>query len=403
MRITVLTQVYWPDDVSTAQHLVDLCEELASRGASVEVIASYRKYEDRSVKFPLNEERHGVKIKRLRDTGFGKKTVLGRVLDFASYNFLLFFTILFRAKPDIYLGMTSPPLVSFVGAFIARLKGAGFCYWTMDLQPELSLRSGLIKEGSLSAKWLTWMGDFVFAKSDKIVVLDKYMKEHAVKRGAEESSIATVPVWPVMSKVYDGDREENPFRLENQFGSKRLVMYSGNHSYVHPLDTILEAALLCADMGDVLFVFIGGGVRADDVVKFKEKHRLENIVKLPYQPRERIHISLGAADLQLVVMGNGLTGFTHPNKVYGAMFIGKPIIYIGPTPSHVSDILDHVEGNIIVNHGDAEQLAAKLREIFAKPLDTLDKIGTKNLEFARVQYDPDKLKSEMADAVLSAN
>ena len=123
MYIKVLTQVYWPDDVSTAQHLVDLCEQLVEQGADVEVIASYRKYEDRSIKFPISETRNGVRIKRLRDTGFGKGTVLGRILDFASYNFLLFFAILFGKKPDLYLGMTSPPLVSVVGGVHRQVKG----------------------------------------------------------------------------------------------------------------------------------------------------------------------------------------------------------------------------------------------------------------------------------------
>ena len=53
-----------------------------------------------------------------------------------------------------------------------------------------------------------------------------------------------------------------------------------------------------------------------------------------------LHLSLGSADIQVVVLGDGQVGYTHPNKVYGALFLGKPIIYIGPKESHVSDILE---------------------------------------------------------------
>jgi putative colanic acid biosynthesis glycosyltransferase WcaI len=400
MRISVLTQVYWPDDVSTAQHLVDLCEELVGHDAEVEVIASYRKYEDRSVKFPLREIRNGVKIRRLRDTGFGKKTMPGRILDFASYNFLLFFKILFGKKPDIYLGMTSPPLVSFVGAFVARIRGARFCYWTMDLQPELSIRSGLVKESSLSAKTLVALGDYIFRRADNIVVLDKYMKEHAIDRGASPSAISVVPVWPVMNKIYVGKREENPFRLAHGFGDKLVVMYSGNHSYVHPLDTILDVALKTRDNDQILYVFIGGGVRAKDVTQFRDKHDLENIVKLPYQPRESIHLSLGASDVQLVVMGDDLTGYTHPNKIYGAMFIGKPVVYIGPTPSHVSDILENLNDNVIVNHGDIDLLVENLENLQKLSTEERECIGNSNREYALSHFAPDVLKELMSDAVL---
>lgn len=401
MRINVLTQVYWPDDVSTAQHLVDLCEELAAAGAEVSVIASHRKYEDRSVKYPLREERNGVSIRRLRNTGFGKRTFAGRLADFASFNFLLFFAILFGRKPDLYLGMTSPPMVSFVGAMVAKWKRAAFCYWTMDLQPELSIRSGLIREGSLTSRWLTWMGDFVFRNSNRIVVLDKYMRDHAIRRGARPEAVAVVPVWPVMSEIYRGRREENPFRIENGLNERQVIMYSGNHSYVHPLDTVLEAARMCSDDEGIVFTFIGGGVRARDVIEFRDKHGLSNIVKLPFQPRERIHISLGAADVQLVVMGDGLTGFTHPNKVYGAMFIGKPIVYIGPTPSHISDLLAHVEGNIIVNHGESARLADAIRELLSRPAKDIERIGMENLRIASDKFHPDILKAQMKNAVIS--
>jgi putative colanic acid biosynthesis glycosyltransferase WcaI len=400
MRISVLTQVYWPDDVSTAQHLVDLCEELVAHDVEVEVIASYRKYEDRSVKFPLRETRNGVQIRRLRDTGFGKKTLLGRILDFTTFNVLLFFKILFGKKPDMYLGMTSPPLVSFVGAFVARLKSSNFCYWTMDLQPELSIRSGLVKESSVSAKTLVALGDYIFRHAGNIVVLDKYMKEHAINRGANPASISVVPVWPVMSKVYEGKREENSFRQTHGFGDKLVVMYSGNHSYVHPLDTILEVALKTRNNDQILYVFIGGGVRAKDVTQFRDKHNLENIVKLPYQPRENIHLSLGASDVQLVIMGDDLTGFTHPNKIYGAMFIGKPVIYIGPTPSHVSDILENLNDNVIVNHGDVNHLTQRIESLQKLSPKDLESIGIANRAYALSHFAPEVLKGLMSDAVL---
>jgi hypothetical protein len=61
------------------------------------------------------------------------------------------------------------------------------------------------------------------------------------------------------------------FRIENNFGDKIVIMYSGNHAYVHPLDTILHVALKLQDNSNFLFVFVGGGVRKKDVTEFKNK------------------------------------------------------------------------------------------------------------------------------------
>ena len=56
------------------------------------------------------------------------------------------------------------------------MKNIRFVYWTMDLQPELSLVAGYMKAGSIPAKSMQKCGDYVFHQSDKIIVLDDYMK-----------------------------------------------------------------------------------------------------------------------------------------------------------------------------------------------------------------------------------
>ena len=64
----------------------------------------------------------------------------------------------------------------------ARIKKIRFLYWTMDLQPELSIISGYVKNKSISAKLLLKQGDYIFKKADLIVTLDKYMLEYIYRR-----------------------------------------------------------------------------------------------------------------------------------------------------------------------------------------------------------------------------
>lgn len=401
MKILVLSQVYWPDNVAVAQHLADLCTHLSAKGHAVTVFTSQYPYEEpESGKYPLHEAQEGVTIKRLRNTGFGKKHIIGRLSDFFTFNMLIIWEMLFLKKGqfDVVLGLTSPPLLSFFGVFFAKLKGYRFCYWTMDLQPELSIQSGLIKANSFGAKVLTFMGDFVFKRSDKIVVLDKYMGEYVRSRGGHGQRIEVIPVWPVMGKLYEGTRMDNPFRQSNGFGDKIVLMYSGNHAFVHPLDTVLEAAEMLRDDPRFLFVFIGGGVRKQDVTQFKAAKNLQNIVQLPYQPRELIHLSLGSSDFQIVILGDGQVGYTHPNKIYGAMFIGKPILYVGPGPSHVTDLFDACPGNLAVSHGQAAVLRDKLLAA-ANNIADLQSIGHQNQQYAFAHFHPKVLIKKMASAV----
>jgi colanic acid biosynthesis glycosyl transferase WcaI len=401
MRILFLSQVFWPDNVSTAQHLYDLAIEMVDHGHQVSVICSRFSYEDTSIKYSRWERHKNIQIKRLRNTKFGKHNIAGRLIDFLSFNLLLYIHLKKNSKDyDLILGMTSPPLVSYIGILFAKKHKIKFCYWTMDLQPELAIASGLIKEHSISAFFLKRMANYVIKKADLLIALDNYMKQYLIKRGALKDKIKCIPVWPVIDEKFI-DKQKNPFRMKHGFGNKIVIMYSGNHAYVHHLDTLLKAARNLKDDERFIFVFIGEGVRKKDVTNFKNAYNLSNIVQLPYEHRNNIHNSLGAADLHVVILGNGQVGYTHPNKIYGAMFIGKPIIYIGPNPSHISDILNKLNGNIEVMHSDDITLTSKILRFASQPKEERKNIGEKNFQFANKEFSPLVLKEKMRLAITS--
>ena len=141
-------------------------------------------------------------------------------------------------------------------------------------------------------------------------------------------------------------------------------------------------------------------MRKKDVTEFRIKHNLANIVQLPFQPRENIHNSLGSSDIQVVILGNGQVGYTHPNKVYGAMYIGKPVLYIGPSESHVADLINDLDGNISVRHGESQILAEKIEALFSASWDEINRIGERNLTYANENFHPEVLKQKMLDAII---
>ena len=402
LKILAISQVYFPDTASVSQHLTDLLENLVYKGHSATVISSQRDYENTKLNYPTRQNINGVKIIRIRNTGFGKKNKITRVVDFLTFNLLILFKLLFIKKKryDIILGLTSPPLLSYVGLIIAKLKKIRFVYWTMDLQPELSIVAGYIKKGSRPAKLLQNRGDFIFKNSSKVITLDVFMQRHILERlGYVNQQIDIIPVWPVMNNVYEGMRLNNPFRIKNNFGDKIVIMYSGNHSVMHPLTTLLEAAVILRNDPRFLFVHIGGGVNLKEVIECKVKNNLKNINILPYQPREKIHISLSSADIQVVSLGNGCVGYTHPNKIYGSMFVGRPILYIGPEKSHITDILDKCPGNISVRHGEVDLLVQSILD-FADTNDQYKrKIGKENRDFVNTNYSPEILIKKMTASI----
>jgi glycosyltransferase involved in cell wall biosynthesis len=402
-RILILSQVFWPDSSAVSQVMTDLAEELSRRRNRVEVFSSRFAYENPKVRFDAYEEHGGIRIRRLWQTVFAKTSRGGRLLNFLTFNISLLISLFAvrKGKIDLIIGTTVPPLSSFFGAVVARVKKIPFAFWAMDLQPELAITAGYIRKNGLSARILAKMSDVSMSNSDLIVSLDRFMTAHIKTRLVKPVRIVTHTLWPAMDKVNEGERLDNSFRKEHGLSDKIVIMYSGNMSVMHPLDTLLRAAGELRADDRFLFLFIGGGVRKLEVAKYQRENHLANIRLLPLQDRARISISLGAADLQAVVLGDGCVGLTHPNKIYGAMFIGKPILYIGPRPSHITEILDSCPGNISVPHGSTEELVRRLKEFASRSEEDRGKVGRSNREYGLIHFSAVKLKEALVSELLS--
>ena len=146
MKVLLLNQCFWPDVVSTAQHLTDLAVELTERGHKVTVVAGDRGYDNPSKRFPRRETWRGIEIVRISALCHGKQTRLIRGLNFGSFLVNCTFRLLFLSKFDAVVALTSPPLISFVGSLFVRLKGGKFFFWVMDLNPDEAIAAGAMRD-----------------------------------------------------------------------------------------------------------------------------------------------------------------------------------------------------------------------------------------------------------------
>jgi glycosyltransferase involved in cell wall biosynthesis len=354
LRILLLNQCFYPDVVSTAQHLTDLATALAARGHAVTVIASDCGYDDPSVHFKRHERWNDIEIIRIPSLSLGKNGRWRRAFNFASFMLMCALRLVVLRRFDVVVALTSPPLISFLGALFVKLKGGKFCFWVMDLNPDEAIAAGWLNEKSLTSRALQRMLNYSLNAAARTVVLDRFMKERVVAKGIDPARIMIVPPWSHDDHVQYSAAGREEFRRQHGLTEKFVVMYSGNHSPCHPLDTLLDAAQALKDQSEIVFCFAGGGSEQVKVRDRAAKYGLTNVKCLPYQPLQQLAGSLSAADLHVVVMGNEFVGIVHPCKVYNIMSVGAPTLYIGPTPSHVTDIASqHQYRFFIATHGDA--------------------------------------------------
>jgi colanic acid biosynthesis glycosyl transferase WcaI len=338
MKFLLLNQTFHPDVVATAQYLTDAARALAERDYEVTVITGRCAYDNSGLTFPARETWNGIEIRRVRGTRFGKGSKLRRAADFASFMLACCWQLLFVPRPDVVVALTSPPLISFIAACYAALRRCRFVYWVMDLNPDEAIAAGWLRESSIVARVLNRLSEFSLRRANVVIALDRFMRERIVSKGIAAEKVSVLPPWSHDDAVRFDATGREEFRRDHGLARKFVVMYSGNHSPCHPLDSVLAAAENLRNDHTLAFCFVGGGSEFAKVQRFASEKKLANVFCLPYQPLERLAGSLSAADVHVVVMGKNFVGTIHPCKIYNIMRVAPAILYIGPAPSHVADI-----------------------------------------------------------------
>jgi hypothetical protein len=366
LRVLLLNQTFHPDVMATAQYLTELAVELKSRGHTVTVVTSRRAYDQPDKIFPANETWRGIHIHRIWSSRFGKLAKWRRAADFATFILSCCWRLLWLPRQDVTVALTSPPLISWIAAWFTRLRGGTFCYWVMDLNPDEAVAAGWLRQGSVVQRVLESFSRFSVHTAARIVVLDRFMAQRVRNKEVREPRISIISLWQQDEQVRFDAAGRAAFRQQHGLGDAFVVMHAGNHSPCHPLDTVMQAAELLRSEPGIRFCFQGGGSEFRRVQAFAHERQLTNIICLPYQPVAQLAGALSAADAHIVVMGEPFVGTIHPCKIYNALAVGAPIVYVGPAESHVTDLLASCASappQVQVRHGEGQKLAAALRQL----------------------------------------
>jgi colanic acid biosynthesis glycosyl transferase WcaI len=397
--ILILTQVYVPDPAAVGQYLHDAAAELARRGHRVIVYAASRGYDDPTKVFPAREVRDGVEIRRLPLSSFGKASIPLRILGGVLLMVQQIVRAMFVGRLDRIVVSTSPPMCPIAALIVSWLRFKPIIYWVMDINPDQVIALGKVKDGSVPVRIMNWLNRRILGRARRIVALDRFMLERLQMKCDIADKTAIIPPWAHDDHIEMIEHADNPWRTEHIAEETFVVMYSGNHGFSTPIETVLNAALLLQGDAGMEFMFIGGGVGKQLVNDTIESQSPTNVRSLPYQPFETLRYSLSAADVHLVSVGDDVVGIVHPCKIYGAMAVGRPILLLAPDPCHASDLVRDNNIGWHIPHGDVEVAKRVLEEIRATPPDVLREMGQRAQDTIRREFSKAALCGRLCDEV----
>ncbi|MCA9293111.1 MAG: glycosyltransferase family 4 protein [Phycisphaerales bacterium] len=402
--ILVMSQVYPPDPTSVGQHVADTCVELVQRGYRVVVVTANRGYDDPSKKYASRELRDGVDVRRVPFSSFGKASVPVRAAAMLAFIAWCIWYGFFTRGAKAVLVSTAPPLCGLAAGLVRIIRRVPYVYWVMDVNPDQLIALGKAKESALSVRVSDRIQRFVLKHAHSVVVLDRFMADRMNRKLDVTAKMANMPPWPHEEPEAPLAHADNNFRKEHKLDDKFVVMYSGNHGFATPVDTMLKAAEALEDEPRIQFMFVGGGVRKKEIDAALQERARPNVRSLPYQPMETLRHSLSAADLHLVAMEARVVGINHPCKIYGAMAVGRPILLLGPNPCHASDILaeSEVSFGAAVEPDDAEGMVREIRRISALGADELARMGATASSLIAGKYSKSSLRGRFCDIIEAA-
>jgi len=361
------TQLYFPDNATTAIIMSDLSEDLAAHGLNVKVICAQPTYLVKK-KSPKREVRNNVNIRRVWTFLFDKNKNLGRMLNSLSCFFVMLANLFATEKKALLVFNTNPALLPLLGYIGKKLRNQRYVILVHDLWPELPAHTGMIRKGGLLYRIIDFLITLSFRHASGIIVLSDAMKKRVLhKVPGTAHNIYVIHNWADANRIFPVVKENIRLFDEFRLKDKKIVMYSGNLGRYQPLEVMIHTANELKNRKDILFLFVGNGGKKAKIQNMAEDLKLDNVKFLPFQPQERLSESLSMADVSLMGIYPENEGVIMPSKLYGLLAVGRPIICVCDPESEVADILEQAGAGIQSSVNDPKELAKNILAIVDDP------------------------------------
>lgn len=361
--ILFLCQFFYPEYVSSATLPFDTAVALKNAGFSVGALCGYpREYLNGEVQPPVRETVEGISIRRLKYLQFDRKSAIGRLVNYFSFTLMALLHVGVLREYSSVVVYSNPPVLPLAAVLANMLFGTKIVFVSYDVYPEMAVRAGAARKGSLIYRVMQWINRGLYRRVDSVVALSNEMKQFLLQnRPLTPEQVAVIPNW------YQDCKTES--KTENRFasliGGRFTVSYLGNMGTIQDMETILGAVRMLREDDSVFFLFAGHGNKMEALKEIVREENIPNIRIFDFLHGQDYQDALRSSDAALVSLAPNMTGLCVPSKTYGYMMEGIPLLAIMDEGDIVSDI--EAGAGRWVRNGDSEGLVKAIRAMQTDP------------------------------------
>lgn len=363
-RLLLAYHFFHPDDVVSARMFSDLAVEQQRRGWQVAALTSNRSCFDPGRVYPAREDWNGIAIHRVFRPPLRQARPIERLTN-SGWMTAAWLAAARRLGPfDAVVVGSDPAFAPLVGPGLRQLwPRAALVHWCFDVYPEAIAAEGggaVVRAlVPVAARMMGW----AYRAYDALVDIGPRMGERLAGYGSGARQLTLTP-WALA----EGDDAPIDRRVRDQLfgGAKLALLYSGTMGRAHDHRALLAVARACRRRSgnDVTFCFASRGNRHDEL-RAAVSAEDTNVRFAPFADEAALADRLRAADLHLISLQPEWAGVVVPSKFFGALAVGRPVLYAGPAESEIARWIDQHDVGLVVGQGDAgiEAAAARLQEL----------------------------------------
>ena len=233
-------------------------------------------------------------------------------------------------EPDVVIASSTYPLDIYPARRIAKYYGAKLVYEVHDLWPLSPMELGGYSKRHPFIMIMQKAENDCYKNVDAVVSMLPLAEEHMKAHGLAAGKFYYVPNGIVLAdwKNPTGLPEEHGILLnELHKKGKFIVGFAGAHGITNSLYAVIDAVAL-VEKQDVVLVLVGGGQEKNNLIKYTQKKKIDNVYFLP--PVNKLAIPSLLKEMDVLYVGlqrQSLFRFgISPNKMFDYMMAAKPII-----------------------------------------------------------------------------
>jgi len=375
----------------------ELAKYLVAMGHKVTVIASDVDYLSGNKIDKTHETREGIDIIYATTPAFVHKNILFRALSFLTFSITSFIEGL-RIKNVDVIWATSPPLFqSITSALLSIVKRKKLLFEVRDLWLDFAEELGVVKNKFILGIFRI-LEKLIYTRAHKVMVNSPGFIPF-ISKHVNPKDIIFIPNGVISEDFESDDNACLQFKAKTGIENKFIVSYTGNMGVANDLETIIQAARdLKNEYTDILFLFVGGGMKGKELAAQCKEEGLTNVLFLPPVSKTEVPAVLKASDICVATLKNiDLFKTVYPNKVFDYMAAKKPTILA--IEGVIKDVIEKSEGGICVQPGDSDAIVDAVKKYYNNR-EKLTTDGISAYEYVTEHFERSKIAAELSRKLL---